>query len=189
MLDTPTSGRIFLEQVIRDNLDIGRPDQVGLVFDPRPIRRGPRATPGRFPNQGDHVGRGRFVDAERAPVGGVADLPQRGQIRRLFPDPEIVGVGAGVTPSLHVDDKHTTIKQYGNAPRTETTITDTNNFGIGKRPTNLPALREIGDTANRRLLGVQRIGHDPITGPDALHTVTAPVTTATGTRTPGLRPG
>ena len=48
MLDTPTSGRIFLEQVIRDNLDIGRPDQVGLVFDPRPIRRGPRATPGRF---------------------------------------------------------------------------------------------------------------------------------------------
>jgi hypothetical protein len=73
-------------------------------------------------------------------------------------------ITAGVTPSLHVDDKHTTIKQYGNAPRTETIITDTNDFGIGKRPTNLPALREIGDTANRRLLGVQRIGHDPITG-------------------------
>jgi hypothetical protein len=34
MLDTPISGRIFLEQVIRDNLDIGRPDQVGLVFTP-----------------------------------------------------------------------------------------------------------------------------------------------------------
>src|ERR1700693_1366699 len=48
MLDTPISGRIFLEQVIRDNLDIGRPDQGGLLFDPRPIRRGPRATPGRF---------------------------------------------------------------------------------------------------------------------------------------------
>jgi hypothetical protein len=125
MLDTPISGRIFLEQVIRDNLDIGRPDQVGLVFDPRPIRRGPRATPGRF--------RTRVITA-------------------------------GVTPSLHMDAKHTTIKQYGNAPRTESTITDTNDFGIGKRPTNLPALREIGDTANRRLLGVQRIGHDPITG-------------------------
>ena len=34
MLETPISGRIFLEQVIRDNLDIGRPDQVGLVFAP-----------------------------------------------------------------------------------------------------------------------------------------------------------
>ena len=98
-------------------------------------------------------------------------------------------ITAGVTPSLHVDDKHTTIKQYGNAPRTETIITDTNDFGIGKRPTNLPALREIGDTANRRLLGVQRIGHDPITGARSLHTVTAPVTTATGTRIPGLRLG
>ena len=125
MLDTPISGRIFLEQVIRDNLDIGRPDQVGLVFDARPIRRGARATSGRF--------RTRVITA-------------------------------GVTPSLHVDDKHTTIKQYGKAPRTETTITDTNDFGIGKRPTNLPALREIGDTANRRLLGVQRIGHIPVTG-------------------------
>jgi hypothetical protein len=30
------------------------------------------------------------LEAEEAPVGGVADLPQRGQIRRSFPDPEIV---------------------------------------------------------------------------------------------------
>ena len=29
---------------------------------------------------------------------------------------------------------------------------------------NLPALREIGLRANRRLLGVQRLDHDPITG-------------------------
>ena len=29
MLDAPVSGRIFFEQVIRDNLDIGRPDHVG----------------------------------------------------------------------------------------------------------------------------------------------------------------
>nr|MBA2322696.1 hypothetical protein [Pseudonocardiales bacterium] len=35
MLDKPVSGRIFFEQVIRDNLDAGRPDQVGLVFDRR----------------------------------------------------------------------------------------------------------------------------------------------------------
>ena len=29
MLDNPVSGRIFFEQVIRDNLDLGRPDQSG----------------------------------------------------------------------------------------------------------------------------------------------------------------
>jgi hypothetical protein len=153
MLDRPVAGRIFFEQVIRDNLDLGRPDQVSLVFDRRLKRSGPRATPGRF--------RTRVITE-------------------------------GVTPSLHVDYKHTTIKQYhkeGRALRTETTINDTRDFGIGKRLTNLPALREIGFTANRRLLGVQRLDHDPITARTALTCVTEAVTTPTGTRVPGLRLG
>jgi len=42
------SGRVFFEEVIRENLDIGRPDQVGLIFDRCLRRRGPRPTPGRF---------------------------------------------------------------------------------------------------------------------------------------------
>jgi hypothetical protein len=48
MLDRPVSGRIFFEQVLRDNLDLGRPDQIGLVFHRRIRRRGNRPTPGRF---------------------------------------------------------------------------------------------------------------------------------------------
>ncbi len=95
----------------------------------------------------------------------------------------------GVTPSLHVDYKHTTIKQYhkeGKALPTETTINDTRDFGIGKRLVNLPALREIGFSANRRLLCVQRLDHDPITGTVALHTITDPITTERGTRISGL---
>ena len=153
MLDRPVSGRLFFEQVIRDNLDIGRPDQVSIVFDRHLRRRGRRPTPGRF--------RTRVITA-------------------------------GVTPSLHVDYKHATIKQYhkeGQALRTETTINDTRDFDIGKRLVNLPALREIGFHANRRLLGVQRLDHDPITGTRDLHTLTDPVTTKTGTRVPGLRLG
>ena len=51
----------------------------------------------------------------------------------------------------------------------------------------LTTTREIGYTANRRLLHVQRPGHDPITGIDALHAITDAVTTATGTRVPALR--
>ena len=42
----------------------------------------------------------------------------------------------GVTPSLHVDYKNSKIKQYhklGKALRTETTINDTADFGIGQR--------------------------------------------------------
>jgi len=44
VLDRPLSGRIFFEQVIRDHLDLGRPDQVQLIFTRRVTRR----TPGRF---------------------------------------------------------------------------------------------------------------------------------------------
>ena len=151
MLDRPVSGRIFFEQVIRDNLDIGRPDQVSLVFDRRLVRRGHHPTPGRF--------RTRVITE-------------------------------GVTPSLHVDYKHTTVKQYhkeGRALRTETTLNDTRDFGIGKRLTNLPALCEIGFTANRRLLDVQRLSHDPSRGHHDFHTVNDPVVTTDGTRIAGLR--
>jgi len=66
-----------------------------------------------------------------------------------------------------VDYKNSKIKQYhkeGRALRTETTINDTRDFGLSKRLTNLPALRQIGFTANRRLLGVQRLSHNPIRG-------------------------
>ena len=48
MLDRPVSGRIFFEQVLHDNLDIGRPDQVSLIFDRRTDAQRPRPTPGRF---------------------------------------------------------------------------------------------------------------------------------------------
>ena len=45
MLDEPVSGRIFFEQALHDNLDIGRPDQVGLIFDRRIVHRRHRPTP------------------------------------------------------------------------------------------------------------------------------------------------
>jgi hypothetical protein len=77
----------------------------------------------------------------------------------------------------------------GRALRTETTINDTADFGLSKRLTNLAALRQIGFSANRRLLGVQRVSHDPIRGAQAFTDLTAPVLTGNGTRIPGLRFG
>lgn len=147
-LDRPLSGRVFFEEVIRDNLDLGRPDQVALIFE----RRVSRLTPGRF--------RTRVLTE-------------------------------GVVPSLHVDYKHTKIKQYhklGRALRTETTINDARDFGVGKRLHNLPALREIGFNANRRLLEVQRTSCDCAIGEDAFARVCAPVV-VDGQRGPALRFG
>ena len=48
MLDRPVTGRIFLEQMIRDNLDIGRPDKVSLIFGRRIHNGRKRPTPGEF---------------------------------------------------------------------------------------------------------------------------------------------
>ncbi|MCA1672207.1 MAG: hypothetical protein LC799_08405, partial [Actinobacteria bacterium] len=100
----------------------------------------------------------------------------------------------GVTPSLHVDYKNAKIKQYhkeGRALRTETTINDTRDFGLSQRLTdqNLTALRQIGCTANRRLLRAGRISHDPIRGAQTFTDLTTPIVTDTGTRIPGLRFG
>jgi hypothetical protein len=44
VLDRPVSGRIFFEQVIRENLDIGRPKQIQLIFERWVTKR----TPDRF---------------------------------------------------------------------------------------------------------------------------------------------
>jgi hypothetical protein len=150
MLDSPVTGRIFSGQLIRDNLDIGRPDQVGVVFGRR-IRGGrKRPTPGRF--------RTRVITE-------------------------------GVTPSLHINYKNSKIKQYhklGKALRTETTVNDTADFGVAKGLSHLPELKEIGFTASRRLLDVQRISHDPAEGAAALAALTQPIISPAGTRTAGM---
>src|SRR5262245_56773569 len=138
VLDQPVTGRVFFEEVIRENLDIGRPDQVQLIFERRIMQKGSRPTPGRF--------RTRVITE-------------------------------GVYPSLHVDYKAARIKQYhkeGRALRTETTINNTWDFDIGKRLHNLPALREVGFRANRRLLDVQRISHDCSIGEHAFQAIQRP---------------
>ena len=66
-------------------------------------------------------------------------------------------------PSLHVYDKNTHLKQYykaGRGLRTETTINNTYDFGIGRSLAHLPELRAIGQAANRRVLEVERVSHD-----------------------------
>jgi hypothetical protein len=134
VLDRPRTGRLLFEEIIRENLDLGRPSQVHLIFDRRVTKR----TPGRF--------RTRVITQ-------------------------------GVVPSLHVDYKHSRIKQYhkeGRALRTETTINNPRDFAIGKRLHNLPALRAVAFAANRRLLDVQQLSHDCLIGEDTFRQVTQP---------------
>src|SRR4029077_12549244 len=100
--DRPRHGREFFEEVIRENIDLGRPETVQLIFA-RKMRR--------------------------STVAG-------GRCRtRIVTD--------GVIPSLHVYYKNTPLKQYhktggrGAGLRTETTINNSYDFGVG--PSGQPA--------------------------------------------------
>jgi hypothetical protein len=66
VLDRPVTGRIFFEKVIRENLDIGRPGQVQLIFDRRVNRR----TPGRFRTRviTEEVSPSLYVDYKRSRI-------------------------------------------------------------------------------------------------------------------------
>ena len=134
VLDRPVAGRVFFEQVLRDNLDIGRPDNVQLIFQ-RKVRKD---TPSRF--------RTRVVTA-------------------------------GVLPSLYVDYKSARLKQYfkeGRALRTELIVNKAWDFDLRRGLVHLPALRELGFAANRRLLHVQKASLDTLLGEELFRQVTSP---------------
>jgi hypothetical protein len=48
VFDRPATGRAWFEAVIKEHLDLGRPEQVRLLFDRRIVSSGRRPTPGRF---------------------------------------------------------------------------------------------------------------------------------------------
>jgi len=134
--DRPLHGRCFFEEVIRENIDLGRPEQVQLIFARKMQRK--TATDGRC--------RTRIITE-------------------------------GVVPSLHVYYKNTHLKQYhkeSRGLRTETTINNTYDFGVGRRLKNLPALRQIGFAANRRVLQVEQLTHDCHIGAQAFDKLQKP---------------
>ena len=117
VFDRPEAGRAWFEHVIRDQLALGRPDHVALLFARRVIA----TTPGRFQTK---------------------------------------VINRGVEPALQVLYKHAKVKQYfteGRALRTETTINDTYDFGVGRllSHANWQALLQIGQQTNERLLDAQ----------------------------------
>jgi hypothetical protein len=134
--DRAVHGRCFFEEVIRENVDLGRPEQVQLIFARKMQRK--TATDGRC--------RTRIITE-------------------------------GVVPSLHVYYKNTHLKQYhkeGRALRTETTVNNTYDFRVGRRLHNLPALRQIGQAANRRVLEVEQLTHDCHIGAQAFDQLQKP---------------
>jgi hypothetical protein len=146
VFDRPLSGCHLFEEIIRENIDLGRPSRVGLIFQRRITKR----TPGTFHSR---------------------------------------VMTQGVIPSLQVSYKSSRIKQYfkqDHALRTETTIHNSHDFGVGRLLKNLPALRAIGFAANRRLLEVEAISQDCTLAEGVFDQLTKPQVIG-NQRVPGLR--
>lgn len=151
VFDRPASDRSFFEGLIRDHLDVGRPDQIALIFD----RRVTPKTLGEF----------------RTKV-----------------------ITRGVDPQLCCYYKSSRMKQYfkeHRALRTETVISDTKDFGIGRgvNAENWNALRAVGQAANRRLCDAEASDASPAPDVVTFEEVTLPSDDADGLHAPGLRFG
>lgn len=149
---TPVYGRHFFEAVIRNNLDLGRPDRVSLLFPTRLNRRTPP--------------------------------PGLGYKTRV--------ITHGVAPSLHVEYKHSHVKQYfklERALRTETTINDPLDFQRTKGLQTLPHLRAVGEQINAKLLDVERLADGTLPSPSLFDRLQSPTVSPTGQRISALRFG
>jgi hypothetical protein len=150
VFDRPAAGRAWFERTIADQLDLGRPDKVQIVFD----RTITKQTPGVF---------------------------QTKVITR------------GVAPVIQAHYKHSKVKQYfkeGRALRTETTVNDPYDFGVGRllSTENWRALMQIGEQTNQRLLDAQLQACQCAPDPAALARIVLP-STHDGQPAPGLRFG
>jgi hypothetical protein len=158
----PVRGREFFEQVIRENLDLGRPDRVRLVFG----RRVYRNTPSRF-------------------VTRVVQIGVQPNLHLTYP----VVCPAG---NRRASGKHSGVKQYfkeNRALRTETTVNNPQDFGLGKDLSNWIYLRKLAAVINQRLLETERVSQDCLLSTESFARVSEPTTTPDGQRAPGLRFG
>ena len=129
--DRPVQGRVFFEQVMRENLDLGRPDHVQLIFDRRVTRR----TPSRY--------RTRVITDGVIPSLHVDYKHSRIRSR-------CAASGATTRRGAHCAPRPwstTPCPQDRQRP-----------FDVGRRLKNLDDLKRIGFAANRR--GVRPRPHD-----------------------------
>ena len=101
-------------------------------------------------------------------------------------------VTQGVAPSLHISYKSLDLKQYfkeGRGLRTEGTINNPEDFGVGKRLENLPHLRQILLQINQRLLEVEQASQNCRFSQQSMQRLIEPTLTPEGQKAPGLKFG
>jgi hypothetical protein len=112
-------------------------------------------------------------------------------IDRIYLQGYVPGLQRPGQPKISVEYKHSRVKMYlkeNRALRTETTINNPGDVGVGRLLPNLPYLRVVSRNINRRLLALVRTSHNCTIAPRTFDSVVLP-TTVGDQRAPGLRFG
>ena len=157
----PRHARTFFETLIADNLDLGRPDNIEIIFGRR-IPRQRRST--------------KRSKRARRPVPDTFKTT-------------IDRANQGVT--VNICYKHSRAKQYlkdGRAMRIETVVNDTTDRGVLRRLEHFDELSAKAPAINHRIVEAERLGQGAVLASPAVERIAHP-SVEDGRRAPALRFG
>jgi hypothetical protein len=164
VFNQPRHARAFFETLIADNLDLGRPDNIEVIFGRRIPRRRKRRS------------------------GRSSKRPQP----RPTPDRFATAIDRdnhGVT--VNVFYKHSRAKQYlkdGRAMRIETVVNDTTDLGVLRRLEHFDELAAKARAINNRIVEAEQVGQGAVLASPAFERIAHP-SVQDGRRAPALRFG
>jgi hypothetical protein len=163
----PRHARTFFETLISDNLDLGRPENVEVIF-------------------------GRTTRKTRKRSKKHSAKQPTGQARRPSPDTfktAIDRANHGVTVNIFY--RHCRVKQYlkdGRAMRIETVVNDTNDLGVLRRLEHFEELSAKARAINHRIVQAERVGQGAVLASPAFERIAHP-SVEDGRRASALRFG
>ncbi|HZO67775.1 MAG TPA: hypothetical protein VFB74_22485 [Kribbellaceae bacterium] len=157
----PRHARVFFETLISDNLDLGRPDHIEVIF-------------------------GRRISRRRRPTkrSGKPTHPTPEVFKTA-----IDRANQGVTVNIFF--KHSRAKQYlkdGRAMRIETVVNDTTDLGVLRRLEHFDELSGKARAINHRIVEAERVGQGAVLASPAFERIAHP-SVEDGRRAPALRFG
>ncbi len=161
VFDAPRNARAFFEALVADNLDLGRPENVELIFG-----RAPRGRTGRPP--------------KTPPVFKTAID------RYPFLGPWTTAVTIN---AFYKKSRVKQYLKDGRALRIETVVNCPDDLGVARRLCNLDELQARARAVNTRLLQTERVGQGCVFDSPAFARISQPSLTQDGRRAPGLRFG
>lgn len=161
VFSAPRHARTFFETLIADNLDLGRPDTVEIIF-------------------------GHAIAGRRQPKRGAK---RQNRPRSEVFKTAIDRANQGVTVNIFY--KHSRAKQYlkdGRAMRIETVVNDTTDLGVRRRLEHFDELSAKARAINHRIVEAERVGQGAVLASPAFERIAHP-SVEDGRRAPALRFG